>query len=98
MDDTRRRLAAAIRDLTRDRGPTGSICPSEAARAVGGDTWRELMGQAREVARELARAGDIEVTQRGRILDPDDAWRGPIRLRIRRPEPDRTAAARGTCR
>ena len=60
---------------------TGSICPSEAARAVGGDNWRTLMEPAREAARQLARAGEVEITQRGVVLDPDGIFRGPIRIR-----------------
>lgn len=69
--------------LARERGPAKTICPSDAARAVGGDGWRELMEEARETARELARAGDVEITQKGEVLDPDAAWRGPIRIRAR---------------
>lgn len=76
------RLTAAIRALLAARA--GSICPSEAARAVGGDGWPELMEPAREAARVLARAGEVEVTQRGAVLDPDGVWRGPIRIRRRR--------------
>jgi hypothetical protein len=41
------------------------------------------MDQARDVARELARAGDVEITQQGSVLDPDATWRGPIRIRAR---------------
>ncbi len=60
-----------------------SICPSDAARAVGGDNWRDLMDQARDVARELAKAGEVVITQGGDVLDPDATWRGPIRIRAR---------------
>lgn len=60
---------------------SGSICPSEAARAVGGEDWRPLMEPAREAARILARAGEVEVTQKDVVLDPDAIWRGPIRIR-----------------
>jgi hypothetical protein len=77
------RLRTAILDLTRERGPAKSICPSDAARAVGGDDWRDLMEQARDVARDLARTGDVEITQGGDVVDPDATWRGPIRLRAR---------------
>lgn len=77
------RLSAAILELARRRGPSSSICPSDAARAVGGDGWRDLMDQARDVARQLARAGEVEITQKGEVLDPDAAWRGPIRIRAR---------------
>ncbi|MDT5099368.1 MAG: hypothetical protein QOC76_3105 [Mycobacterium sp.] len=77
------RLRIAILDLTRERGPVKSICPSDAARAVGGDDWRDLMEQARDVARDLARTGDVEITQGGDVVDPDATWRGPIRIRAR---------------
>ena len=77
------RLTAAIRRLL--DGRTGSICPSEAARTVGGEDWRLLMEPAREAARRLARAGEVDITQKGAVLDPDGGWRGPIRLRRRLP-------------
>lgn len=73
------RLAAAILDLLAARA--GSICPSEAARAVGGERWRELMEPARSAARVLARAGEVQITQRGVVLDPDAEFRGPVRIR-----------------
>ncbi|WP_101947778.1 DUF3253 domain-containing protein [Mycobacterium sp. 3519A] len=78
---TEQRLRAAIMNLARQRGPTKTICPSDAARAVGGDDWRDLMEQARDAARALAKAGEVEITQQGKVLDPDAAWRGPIRIR-----------------
>jgi hypothetical protein len=73
------RLTAVIVQLLGSR--QGSICPSEAARAVGGDRWRELMETTRDAARQLARAGEVEITQRGAVLAPDGDWRGPIRIR-----------------
>ncbi|MCV7220699.1 DUF3253 domain-containing protein [Mycolicibacterium elephantis] len=78
---TRRRLREAILDLSRERGPDKTICPSDAARAVGGESWRDLMDDARETARALARDGHVEITQKGEVLDPDATWRGPIRIR-----------------
>lgn len=77
------RLRTAILEMARERGPAKTICPSDAARAVGGEGWRDLMEQARGIARELARAGDVEISQRGEVLDPDATWRGPIRIRAR---------------
>lgn len=76
-------LAAAILDLLDTRPPSASICPSEAARRVAGDdpgAWRPLMEPARAAARRLVAAGEVEVTQRGRVVDPSRA-RGPIRVR-----------------
>lgn len=72
------RLAAAIRALLRHRDGS-TICPSDAARVVGGEGWRDLMGLAREVAGELAANGQIRVQQKGVDVDPATA-KGPIRL------------------
>ncbi|MFF7213750.1 DUF3253 domain-containing protein [Streptomyces sp. NPDC008238] len=80
---TGRRLERAILELLDDRAPTASICPSDAARAAyeGDDNgWRELMEAARRAARRLVAAGEVEITQGGRPVEPDDA-RGPIRIR-----------------
>ncbi len=81
---TDRALEAAIRSLL--AGREGTICPSEAARAVGGDDdtgWRPLMGAAREAAGRLVDAGEVEVTQHGEVVDVRTA-RGPVR--VRRPQ------------
>ena len=72
------RLAATIRALLRHRDGS-TICPSDAARVVGGDDWRELMPLAREVAAALAADGVIRVQQKGVDVDPAAAT-GPIRL------------------
>ncbi|TPG25608.1 DUF3253 domain-containing protein [Mycolicibacterium hodleri] len=77
------RLRASILELAGERGPSKSICPSDAARAVGGDGWRDLMDDARDAARALANEGRVDITQKGDVLDPNAAWRGPIRIRIR---------------
>lgn len=77
----RQRLRETILKLSRERGPDKTICPSDAARAIGGDDWRDLMDDARETARDLARDGDVEITQKGEVLDPNATWRGPIRIR-----------------
>ncbi|MBX9980248.1 MAG: DUF3253 domain-containing protein [Mycobacterium gordonae] len=78
------RLESAMLALAELRGPDSSTCPSDAARAVGGGNWRELMDEARRIARELAKSGQVEITQRGEVLDPDTAWRGPVRIRTAR--------------
>jgi hypothetical protein len=87
-------LEAAILSLLAERNATGSatgskdktICPSEAAKAVGGTEtrrdWEGLMEPARAAARRLAAAGKIVITQHGAIVDLSTA-KGPIRLRLR---------------
>lgn len=78
-----RELEQSIRTLLSARAIDATICPSEAARAVGGESWRELMEPARRAARRLVEAGEVEITQRGVVVDPSTA-RGPIRIRRRR--------------
>lgn len=76
----RERLMATVRTLATARAPK-TTCPSDAARVVGGERWRALMDPTRDVIRELARCGEVEVLQRGEAVDPDAEWRGPIRVR-----------------
>ena len=47
-------------------------------------TIRSLLDE-RQAKRMVAR-GEIDITQRGRLVDPDDV-RGPIRLRLRERPP-----------
>ncbi len=75
-----RELEDSIRALLAARAADATICPSEAARAVGGEDWRDLMEPARRAARRMVDAGDVEITQRGAVVDPSTA-RGPIRIR-----------------
>jgi hypothetical protein len=76
------RLRAVIVELLERRGPGKTICPSDAARALVGNDFRPLMETARAAAAELAADGEIEVTQRGEVVDIAQV-RGPIRLRRR---------------
>jgi hypothetical protein len=81
MEPTREQAEAAILDLLTRREPGKTICPSEAARVLGGDEgFRPLMPLVRDAARALVAARRIEVTQSGRPVDLDAA-RGAIRLR-----------------
>lgn len=76
-----RRLDQAILDLLARRRDGATICPSDAARAVGSDDdWRDLMEPARQAAARLVAAGQVEVTQGGRVVDLASA-KGPIRIR-----------------
>lgn len=85
------RIVTAILRLL-DARTDASICPSEVARAEYPNDWRKHMDDVREAARHLARRGLLTITQRGKRLDPERAFRGPIRLR--RYLPDASAAAR----
>ncbi len=83
-------LESAITMLLDERAGGATICPSEAARLVAhdqgvdGDGWRDLMEPARAAARRLVAAGQVEIVQRGRAVDPSTA-KGAIRIRRRGP-------------
>ena len=62
-------------------GPKKSICPSEAARHLGGADYQDIMPRVRDVAGELIRRRKIRATQKGQTVDPESA-RGPIRLAL----------------
>lgn len=76
-------LEQGIRSKLASRARSSTICPSEVARDVGGENWAELMERARMAARRLVAAGEVEITQGGRVVDPSTA-RGPIRIRTAR--------------
>ncbi len=78
-------LETEILRLLAERAKGKTICPSEAARAVGGDdrvAWEPLMEPARAAARRLVAQGKIVITQDGTVVDGSTA-KGPIRLRLR---------------
>nr|WP_201470531.1 DUF3253 domain-containing protein [Microbacterium hydrocarbonoxydans] len=72
------RIAAAVRSLTRKRDQS-SICPSDVARTVGGESWRSLMPDVRRVAADLADRDEVVVTQQGDAVSIREA-RGPVRI------------------
>jgi hypothetical protein len=79
-------LEQCILRLVAERGIDRTICPSEAARAFGGDhpdQWGPLMQPIRRLAVRLAKEGRIVITRKGRAVDPDD-FRGVYRLGLPR--------------
>jgi hypothetical protein len=74
-------IEALMLALVGARRDGASICPSEVARGLDRPDWRALMPQVRAVARVLALRGEVEVTQRGALLDAAGDWRGAIRIR-----------------
>jgi Protein of unknown function (DUF3253) len=72
-------MESAISSLLDQRAEGKTICPSEAARAVGGKEWRDLMPDAREAAARMADRSEVVVTQKGREVNALRA-QGPIRI------------------
>ena len=79
-------LEGAILELLAERGRDKTICPSEAAKLVGGKEerrdWEGLMEPARAAARRLVAQGKIVITQGGKVVDPSTA-KGAIRLKLK---------------
>lgn len=81
MDPHDQLLEQAILDLLAQRRDGATICPSDAARAVGTESeWRTLMEPVRRAAGRLVAAGEVEVTQGGKVVDLGSVT-GPIRIR-----------------
>jgi hypothetical protein len=103
LDDVDARLETAIVSLLSTRARGATVCPSEACRVVFGDVFgddaasgaHEPMERTRRAARRLVARGQVEITQRGVVVDPSRA-KGPIRLRrVERPaEPARVPRRR----
>lgn len=76
------RLEQVVLELLAQRADGATICPSEVARQLGGESWRALMDPTRAAAGRLVAAGKVEVVQGGTVVDVGTA-RGPIRIRRR---------------
>ncbi|MGF0313544.1 DUF3253 domain-containing protein [Rhodococcus sp. IEGM1428] len=83
MSTTDKELEGKIRTLLDARSRDATICPSDVARALSDDGWRELMEPVRRAARRMVDAGEVEITQKGSVVDPSTA-KGPIRIRWKR--------------
>lgn len=82
-------IEETILRLVAERGAGKTICPSEAARALGGphpDGWGPLMKPVRAASVRLAHQGRLAILRKGRAVDPDD-FRGVYRLSLPREAP-----------
>jgi len=70
---------ATILKLVAERGPGKTICPSEAARAIGGAQWREAMPLIHAAAKALAEEGAVELRQGGEPCGTEGIV-GPYRI------------------
>ena len=68
----------AILSLVRERGPDKTICPSEAARVLGG-----FMHPVRQAAIMLAEQGFVVIYRKGKPVDPRN-FKGVYRIGLPR--------------
>ena len=77
----------AILSLVRERGPDKTICPSEAARVLGGsphpDSWSGFMHPVRQAAIMLAEQGFVVIYRKGKPVDPRN-FKGVFRIGLPR--------------
>ena len=71
----------AILDLLNKRGPGKTICPSEIL-PLELKKDKDVMEEVRESAKLLVLENKIEITQSGKVIDPNSI-KGPIRLRLK---------------
>jgi len=85
---TDQQIQTALLALISQRGEQASACPSEVARALSPDDWRNLMPRIRQVAGQLALQGLLDISQGGQSVSPNTLpngpWKGPIRVRLPR--------------
>jgi hypothetical protein len=92
LDDAQKSLILSHADRLLDaRQFPKTICPSEIARAfsaqelqsLGAAEWRDTMDVVRQVMWEKKEAGEVEVMQKGEVIDVESLGdiRGPIRVR-----------------
>ena len=74
-------ILTTILTVATRRGPEKSTCPSEIARLLYPDNWREHMRNVVNVAIGLHNEGKVVITQKGIAVDVKHI-KGPIRIKI----------------
>ncbi len=76
-------IKKVILELATARGTDKTICPSEVARNMFGEKWRNNMQNVRDAAFDLEAKDEILIMQKGQKVDPKEV-KGPIRIRIQK--------------
>lgn len=74
-------VAEVIIRMATERGSDKTICPSEVARAMFAQDWRNHMSEVRDIAITLQQQGKVSITQKGVEVNVQDI-KGPIRIKI----------------
>ncbi len=89
-------VAEAILAYLQKSPPTKPVSPEQVAKEIAGSKtkpgvkpsptlWRRYFQSVKDQARHLARAGQIEITRRGAVCDPNEL-KGVWRMRLPRSE------------
>ena len=77
----RTKISETILSMADERGPEKSTCPSEVARRLFPDDWRNHMNEVVDEAIELHNQAKVVITQKGLPIDVNHI-KGPIRIKI----------------
>lgn len=76
------KIKSAHLKFAKNRSLESTYCPSEVARELFPDSWRDRMKVVREVADDLIEAQQLVVLQKGSLIKENATGAtGPIRLR-----------------
>lgn len=94
MESIQEILTTHLNHLLDSREHPKTICPSEVARALSSSeratgnltSWRDAMPEIRRVVAQKRRRGEVEVLQKGHVLEGDlgeglEGVAGPLRIR-----------------
>lgn len=74
-------VAVTIVAMATARGRTKTICPSEVARHLWPDEWRNHMPEVRDAACKLRDNKQVRIMQKGKEMAGNHV-KGPIRIQI----------------
>lgn len=72
-------IRARLLEFARKRGKYKTFCPSEIARSIDKENWRDLMHSVKLEGKKMVNENLLLCTQKGKPLDPLHA-KGPIRF------------------
>lgn len=75
-------IKQAILSAANERGAFKTTCPSEIARTLFPDDWRNHMSEIRDAAIDLQNQGKVIILQKGLPIGTGPI-KGPIRIRIK---------------
>ncbi|MBD3616518.1 MAG: DUF3253 domain-containing protein [Gracilimonas sp.] len=81
MEKSKKEIRSRILSFTKQRSPEKSVSPSEVARDLFSNIWKDHLDEVRTMAGELQSEHLISVSQKSKDVRIDEA-KGPIRLSL----------------